>query len=181
MKGWYIAHTLSSQEKRAANVIQKKIDNGDFDKIVYDVKVPVEQIVEMHNSKKVNKERKFFPGYILVEMEMSNENMNILRKVPGIVNFLGAKVGKLPKPLSESDVSDIMNKTEEVVATEGEKTSSKIFVSIDEKVKIIDGPFKGFQGVVEEIHPEKGRIKVQVEIFGRPTPVDLDFLQIEKI
>ncbi|MBU1076164.1 MAG: transcription termination/antitermination protein NusG [Spirochaetes bacterium] len=180
MKGWYIAHTLSSQEKRAFNVIKKKIESGEFKDIVYDVKVPVEQIVEMHNSKKVSKERKFFPGYVLIEMMMSNENMNIIRKVPGITNFLGAKVGQLPKPLPVSDVKEILNKTEKIV-TEGEKTSSKIFVSIDEKVKIIDGPFKGFQGVVEEIHPEKGRIKVQVEIFGRPTPVDLDFLQIERV
>ena len=179
MKGWYIAHTMSSQEKRATSVIQKKIDSGDFKDIVFDVKMPVEQIVEMRNSKKVKKERKFFPGYILVNMQMSNENINIVRKVPGVVNFLGAKVGLLPKPLSEKDINDILHKTDNLV-TEGDKTSSEIFVSIDEKVKIVDGPFKGFQGVVEEIHPEKGRVKVQVEIFGRPTPVDLDFLQIEK-
>lgn len=179
MQGWYIAHTMSSQEKRACKVIEKKIDTGEFKGIVYDVKMPVEQIVKMHNSKKVNTERKFFPGYVLINMEMSNENINLLRKIPGITNFLGSKVGQLPKPLIESEVQAILRKTEAVV-TEGEKTSSKIFVSIDEKVKIIDGPFKGFQGVVEEIHPEKGRVKVQVEIFGRPTPVDLDFLQIEK-
>jgi len=180
MRGWYIVHTLSSCEKRVADVIHKNIDTGDFKGFVYDVAVPVEQVVEMRDSKKVKKERKFFPGYVLIDMDMNNANMNRIRKVSGITNFVGAKVGQLPKPISEKELKDILHKTEEVVA-ETEKPGPKIFVSIDEKVKIIDGPFNGFQGVVEEINPEKGRIKVQVEIFGRPTPVDLDFLQIEKI
>ncbi len=180
MRGWFIVHTLSSCEKRVAGIIDKNIKNGDFKDMVFDVTVPVEQVVDMRNSKKVRKERKFFPGYVLVEMEMNNTNMNRVKKISGITNFVGARAGHLPKSISDKELSDILNKTEEVAA-EAEKPGPKIFVSIDEKVKIIDGPFKGFQGAVEEIHPEKGRIKVQVEIFGRPTPVDLDFLQIEKL
>ncbi len=180
MRGWYIVHTISSYEKRIATTITKNIESGDYKDIVFNVKVPVENIVEMHNSKKVKKKKKVFPGYVLIEMEMNNGNMHIVKNISGITNFLGSGIGKLPKPLRADELDEIMNKTREVAA-ETEKTTAKIFVSIDEKVKIIDGPFKGFHGVVDEIHPEKGRVKVQVEIFGRPTPVDLDFLQIEKL
>lgn len=180
MTGWYIVHTASSQEKRVSTILKTKIESGELKDIIFDVKVPVEKVVEMKNSKKVSKERKFFPGYILVNMEMTNENVKKITKIPGISNILGFKTGKLPAPLSERELNNILNKVEEVVA-ESEKPVSKIFVSIDEKVKIIDGPFKGFQGVVEGINTEKGRVKVNVEIFGRPTPVDLDFLQIEKL
>jgi len=180
MRGWYILHTLSSQEKRVASVIKKGIEEGKYKDFVFDVKVPVEQVVEMKNSKKVTRERKFFPGYVLIEMEMNKANMNIIRRVPGVTNFVGVQRGQLPKPLSKKELDDILNKSQQTV-TESEKPSSQIFISIDEKVKIIDGPFKGFQGIVEDVNPEKGRVKVQVEIFGRPTPVDLDFLQIEKI
>ncbi len=180
MTGWYIVHTASSQEKRVAKIVNNKIESGELKDIVFEVKVPVEKVVEMKNSKKVSKERKFFPGYILIKMDMNNENVKKLTKIPGISNILGFKTGKLPPPLTDRELNNILNKVEEVVA-ESEKPTTKIFVSIDEKVKIIDGPFKGFQGVVEGINFEKGRVKVNVEIFGRPTPVDLDFLQIEKI
>lgn len=179
MKGWFILHTKSSEEKRVLKVISNKIESGEFKDIVFNVKVPVEQIVEMRNSKKVRKERKFFPGYVLIEMDMTDENLNLIKKTPGVSGFLGNQKSKLPKPLTDAEINNIINKSEEVV-TETEKPISKIFINIDEKVKIVDGPFKGFQGVVEEINPEKGRVKVRVEIFGRPTPVDLDFLQIEK-
>lgn len=180
MRGWFIVHTLSSYEKRVADIINKNITNGEYKDIVFEVKIPVEHIVEMHNSKKIKKKRKVFPSYVLIDMDINNSNMNLLNKIPGLTNFLGARAGQLPKPLTEKELREILSKTEEVVS-EGEKTTSKIFVSVDEKVKIIDGPFKGFHGIVEDINPEKGRVKVQVEIFGRPTPVDLDFLQIEKI
>ncbi|MDD5066029.1 MAG: transcription termination/antitermination protein NusG [bacterium] len=179
MIGWYIVHTSSSQEKRVSGILQGKMEN-ELKDIVYDVKVPVEKVVEMKNSKKVSKERKFFPGYILVKMEMNNENVKRLTMIPGIANVLGFKTGKLPKPLTEKELNNILNKVESV-KTESEKPISKVFVSVDEKVKIIDGPFKGFQGIVEGINMEKGLVKVSVEIFGRPTPVDLDFLQIEKL
>ena len=179
MRGWYIVHTLSSYEKRVSGIINKKIESGELKDIVFDIKVPTERVVGMRNRKKVSKEKKFFPGYILIDMDMSNMNMNMVKKTSGITSFLGASFGKLPKPLTDKEVRDIFNKIEKVV-TESEKPTTKIFVSVDEKVKIIDGPFKGFHGVVEDVQPEKGRVKVRVEIFGRPTPVDLDFLQIEK-
>ncbi len=180
MRGWFIIHTLSSCEKRVAGIINKNIESGDFEDMVFDVTVPVEQVIEMRNSRKVKRERKFFPGYVLVEMEMNTVSMNRVKKISGVTNFIGATLRQLPKALSEKELNEILNKTADVVS-ETEELGPKIFVSIDEKVKIIDGPFKGFHGVVDEIHPEKGRIKVQVEIFGRPTPVDLDFLQIEKL
>lgn len=180
MTGWYIVHTSSSQEKRVASIIQNKMENGDLKDVVFEVKVPVEKVVEMKNSKKVSKERKFFPGYILVKMEMSNENVKKVTRIPGIANVLGFRTGKLPKPLTEKELNNIIHKVESVKA-DSEKPVTKVFVSVDEKVKIIDGPFKGFQGVVEGINTEKGLVKVNVEIFGRPTPVDLDFLQIEKL
>ncbi len=179
MRGWYILHTLSGQEKRLAEAIRKKIEEGELKGIVYDVKVPVEQIVEMKDGKKIKKERKFFPGYILVDMEMSWENMRKVRKLPGATYFLSTAPNKLPVPLKEKEIKAILDKEKEMEKAEtpgGGKT-----ITIDEVVKIIDGPFKGFQGVVEDINPEKGRVRVRVEIFGRATPVDLDFLQIEKI
>ena len=180
MRGWYIVHTLASQEKRAAGVIRKKIEDGTLKDIVFDVQVPVEYIYEMKNGKKIKKERKFFPGYILIDMDLNEQTMRMVRSLPGITTFLGYRPGKLPKPISSKEVEEILARSREI-KEEIETTPSRVIFSIDETVKIIDGPFKGFQGVVEEINPEKGRVKVQVEIFGRPTPVDLDFLQIEKI
>ncbi len=180
MRGWYILHTLATQEKRVAETIQKKIQDGEFKNIVFNIKVPTEQVIEMKDGKKIKKEQKFFPGYVLVDMEMNNETMQMMRKIPGVTHFLGAGIKKLPQPLSQEEIDKIMKKEEQV--REVEKPSSpKIKFVIDEPVKIIDGPFKGFQGVVEEVNPEKGRVKVRVEIFGRPTPVDLDFLQVERL
>jgi len=179
MRGWYIVHTLSSLEKRAVDVIKKKIENGEFAGIVYDVKMPIEKVYEMRNGKKIKRERKFFPGYILVDMEMSEQNIRLVRSVPGVSGFIGYRRGKLPQPLSQKEVNEILNKTENINVEE-EQTLNKILFTVDETVKIIDGPFKGFQGVVEEINQEKGRVKVRVEIFGRATPVELNFLQIEK-
>ncbi len=180
MRGWYIVHTLTSMEKKTVDVIKKKIESGELAGIVYDVKMPIEKIYEMKNGKKIKRERKFFPGYILIDMEMSEQNMRIVRSIPGISTFVGFSIGKFPKPLTQREIDDILNKSERVVEEE-EAPASKILFSVDETVKINDGPFKGFQGVVEEINPEKGRVKVRVEIFGRATPVDLNFLQIEKI
>lgn len=179
MRGWYILHTLSGQEKRVYDVIKRKIESGEFNNIVFDIRIPTENVVEMKDGKKVVKEQKFYPGYVLIDMEMSKENMQLVRKVPGVTGFLGAGIDKLPRPLSPKEVQAIFKKVEQ--AEEEKKVPSKIKFVIDEPVKIIDGPFKGFQGVVEEINLEKGRVKVVVEIFGRPTPVDLDFLQVERL
>jgi len=180
MRGWYILHTLSTQEKRVYNTIKKGIENGDLKDIVFDVKVPTEQIVEMKNGKKVKRERKFFPSYVLVEMDMNNESLQRISNLPGVTHFLGFKPKQLPKPLGKREVDNILKKEEEFKEVE-RPFSPKVKFLIDEQVKIIDGPFKGFQGVVEEINSEKGRVKVRVEIFGRPTPVDLDFLQVERM
>ncbi|MBN1899650.1 MAG: transcription termination/antitermination protein NusG [Spirochaetes bacterium] len=180
MKGWYILHTLATQEKRVADTIKKKIEKGEFKDIIYSVKVPIEQVIEMKDGKKIKKEQKFFPSYVLVEMEMNNESAQIIRKIPGATHFLGAGHKKLPNPLSKKEVDEILKKEEQVREVEKPSTPKIKFV-IDESVKITDGPFKGFQGVVEDINTEKGRVKVRVEIFGRPTPVDLDFLQVERL
>ncbi len=180
MRGWYILHTLATQEKRVAETIKKKIESGELKDIVFNVKVPTEQVIEMKDGKKIKKEQKFFPGYVLIEMEMNDETMRMIRKIPGATHFLGGGTKKLPTPLSQQEIEDIMRKEEQVREVE-KPTAPKIKFVIDEPVKIIDGPFKGFQGIVEEINPEKGRVKVRVEIFGRPTPVDLDFLQVERL
>ncbi len=180
MRGWYIVHTLTSAEKKTVEFILRKIESGELKDIVYDVKMPIEKTIEMRNGKKVKRERKFFPGYILLDMEMSEQNMRIVRNIPGISGFVGFSIGKFPKPLTQKEIDDILNKSERVIDEE-DTVSNKILFMVDENVKINDGPFKGFTGVVEEINHEKGRVKVRVEIFGRATPVDLNFLQIEKI
>jgi len=180
MRGWYILRTLSGYEKRVYDVIRRKIESNELSNIVYDVQIPTEQVTEMKDGKKIVKEQKFYPGYVLIDMEMTKENMRLIRKmVPGVTHFLGAGVNKLPKPLTEKEISSILKKVEQV--KEEKESVAKIKFVIDEPVKIIDGPFKGFQGVVEEINVEKSRLKVRVEIFGRPTPVDLHFLQVERI
>jgi transcriptional antiterminator NusG len=143
--------------------------------MIEDVMVPTDSVVEMRKNKKVNAERKFFPGYVLVKMDMTNDSWHLVRNTPKVTGFLGAK--DKPQPISEREAERLINQVKEGI----EKPKPAILFEVGEQVRVSDGPFTSFNGVVEEIDEEKSRLKVSVSIFGRPTPVELEYTQVEKV
>jgi len=143
--------------------------------MIEDVMVPTDSVVELRKNKKVNAERKFFPGYVLVKMDMTNDSWHLVRNTPKVTGFLGAK--DKPQPISEREAERLINQVKEGI----EKPKPAILFEVGEQVRVSDGPFTSFNGVVEEIDEEKSRLKVSVSIFGRPTPVELEYTQVEKV
>lgn len=174
---WYALHTYTGYEMKVKSFIDKMISDDLFGDTVRQIKIPMEEIVEMKNGKKKVSQKKIFPGYILIEMDMNDTNYLELKKIPGVTGFIGK--GRNAKPLKNDEVEALLNQIQE--AEKKEKKEPKLMFGIDEKVKVTDGAFKNFNGTVEEVNFEKGRLKVRVEIFGRSTPVELDFLQVEKL
>ncbi len=179
-KRWYIIHTYSGHENKVKAALEIKVKNLGLIEDISDVKIPTVEVVEVKDGKKKIKLKKVFPGYVLVRMELDDTTWGVVKGVPGVTNFVGAFGTNKPKPLSDSEVASLFDSLGGEQKT-GEKASITIDFSIGEHVKVIDGPFNNFTGTVEEVYPEKGRLKVKVEIFGRGTPVDLDFLQVGKI
>lgn len=179
-KRWYIIHTYSGHENKVKAALEIKVKNLGLIDDVSDVKIPTVEVVEVKDGKKKIKSKKVFPGYVLIRMELNDVTWSVVKGVPGVTNFVGAFGTNKPKPLSDSEVASLFDSLggEQKV---GEKTTITVDFSVGEHVKVIEGPFNNFTGVVEEVYPEKGRLKVKVEIFGRGTPVDLDFLQVGKI
>lgn len=178
-RNWYIVQTYTSQEKKAHDYMKTRLDQDGFRDNIFDVLVPEENVKEMKNGKKRSFTRKVFPGYIFVEMDFNEANYRLITSVPGVLGFVEYNGVVPPRPLLKSEITKLIrNEREE----EKEETPvpTNLF-RIDEQVKVIDGAFKDFVGVVEEVNEEKGRLKVRVEIFGRSTPVDVDFLQVEKV
>lgn len=172
---WYILHVVSGHEKKVAKLIEEQArKKGLQDKIVR-VVVPTEEVVEVRRNQKVNVEKKFLPGYILVNMEMNDDSWHFVRNISKVTGFLGS--ASKPTPVSEAEVQVIFKQMEEGVA----KPKSSIAFEIGESVKINDGPFESFVGTVSDIDEEKSRLKVSVSIFGRSTPVELEFTQVEKL
>ena len=176
---WYVVHTYTGQEFKAREYIKKKLESPEFKDRIFDVLVPEEPVQEMKNGKKRTYRRKLFPGYILVEMDFCEDSYQLLRTIPGVSSFINYDGNTAPKPLTKMELKNLIVKEKDVVEPEPQ-VQTKLF-RIDERVKIIDGAFKDFVGVVEDVNDEKGRLKVRVEIFGRSTPVDVDFLQVERI
>lgn len=174
-KRWYIIHVFSGAEEFVVKALEEKIKKYKMDQQITGMVIPKENVIEIKDGKKVVSEKRSFPGYILVEMEMNDKNWYFVRNTPKVTGFVGA--GKKPKPLSEREVSTILKHIETTQAT----PKPKYHFEVGEAVKIIDGPFLNFNGVVESVLEDKSQLKVTVTIFGRPTPVDLDFLQVEKI
>ena len=178
-KEWYVIHTFSGHENKVKLTLEKKVQNLGLDQQIFQVKVPTVEVPEIKDGKKRIKSKKFFPGYVLVEMDLNDETWSVVKNTPGVTNFVGAYGINKPRPLSKNEVIALFDQMGEQKAKE--KVSAVMDFSVGEHVKVIDGPFNNFSGVIEEVYPDKGRLRVKVEIFGRGTPVELDFLQVGKI
>ena len=182
-KGWYVVHTYSGYENKVEKHIRVLIERNVFSGAVSDIKVPSEEVVEMREGKKKVTNRKFLPGYILLEMELPDDNWKAIcaevRKIQGVTGFVGSTRGIKPQPISAEEARSILQKAGEI-KSEKHLAPRQTF-TLDESVRIVDGPFDTFTGTVEEINADKGRLRVMVGIFGRATPVEVDFNQVEKI
>ncbi len=172
---WYVLHVYSGFEAKVAEAIRDKAQKQGIEDRIEDIMVPTEEVVEIKRGQKVNSERKVFPGYVLAKMDMSDQIWHLVKDTPKVTGFLGG--GNKPVPISEKEAVRLMTQLKEGI----EKPRAAITFEIGEKVKVMEGPFASFEGMVEEIDEAKGRVKVSVSIFGRATPVELEFSQVEKI
>jgi transcription termination/antitermination protein NusG len=173
-KQWYIIHTYSGFEKKVKESLEGRVTAFGLGERIGRVMIPTEDVVEVRGGKKVVSTRMFYPGYVLVEMEMDDDTWHVVRSTPRVTGFVGS--GQTPSPLSEAEVDGIINR----VATSADRPKPKLVFERNEQVRIIEGPFATFTGVVEEVNADRSTLKVSVTIFGRSTPVELDFAQVEK-
>ncbi|MGQ1910443.1 transcription termination/antitermination protein NusG [Marinifilum sp. RC60d5] len=174
---WYVLRTVGGKEKKVKEYIDSEISNLGLQEYVSQVLIPTEKVFQVRNGKKISKERIFLPGYILIEAALVGEIPHILRNVTNVIGFLGDTKGGDPTPMRMSEVNRILGKVDEL-ASKDEEISIPYYVG--EMVKVTDGPFNGFTGVIEEVNSEKKKLKVMVKIFGRKTPLELSFMQVEK-
>ena len=173
---WYIVHAYSNFEKKVAQHLTDQARQQGLEDCFSEILVPTEDVVEIRRGRKVNSERNFFPGSVLVKMEMTDDAYHLVKNTPKVTGFLGAAGGTKPLPVSEREVQNIIGQVEEGV----ERPKPTIRFDIGETVKVIDGPFASFEGQVESVDEDNARLRVAVSIFGRPTPVDLEYNQVEK-
>jgi len=175
MKKWYVVHTQTGAEDKVKTLLEGRIATQGMQELITQIIIPTEQVSEIRSGKKKISQRKFFPGYLIVEMELSEKAYLLIKTTSGITGFIG--LGKKPMPLPQNEVDSILKRTEETAA----KPSPKIIFEEGEQVRVTEGPFVNFNGIIEQIHPEKGKLKVSVSIFGRSTPVELEYWQVEKV
>lgn len=175
MKHWYVVHTQTGLEDKVRSVLERRIPSEGLQELITRVVIPTEQISEVRAGKKRVSERRFFPGYVLVEMSLDEQTYSFIKGIPGVTGFIGT--GKKPTPLSQKEVDNILKRTEETKI----KPSPKIIFEKGEQVRVKEGPFMNFNGTIDDIHPEKGKLRVSISIFGRSTPVELEYWQVEKV
>ncbi len=173
-KKWYIVHTYSGYENKVRESLVQRVEAMGMTDSIGEVLIPMQDVVEVKDGQRVVSAKKFFPGYLLVHMEMSDEAWHVVKNTPKVTGFVGA--GNKPTPLTQDEVDRIINQVSEAA----EKPKPKFEYSVGETVRIVDGPFSNFTGSVEEVNPDRSTLKVMVTIFGRATPVELEFLQVEK-
>lgn len=173
---WYVLHVYSGFEKKVASSIKEQARQNGMDHLIQEVLVPIDNVVEVHKgNKKVNAERKFFPGYVLVKMDMTDESWHLVKNTPKVTGFLGGR-GR-PTPISDKEADRLLRQIKEGI----DRPKPSVTFEIGEQVKVSDGPFTSFNGLVEDVDEERGRLKVSVSIFGRATPVELEYSQVEKL
>jgi transcriptional antiterminator NusG len=172
---WYIVHVYSGFENKVKASLEEQISNSEFKDKFGEILVPTEEVVELIKGKRRTSSRKFYPGYILVRMELNDETWHIVNDTAKVTGFLGGR--QRPTPISDEEANQILNRVEAGKL----KPQPKFFFEEGDEIRVIDGPFTNFNGTVEEVNPEKGKIKVLVSIFGRSTPVELDFVQVSKL
>ncbi|MDA3910686.1 MAG: transcription termination/antitermination protein NusG [Bacteroidales bacterium] len=175
-KKWYVIRAISGKENKVKEYLELEVARLGIEDLISNVLIPMEKFYQVRNGKKVSKERNFFPGYILIEAVLHGEAIHVIKSIPNVIGFLGSKDNE-PIPLRESEVNRILGKVDELSEKE-EEISIPFYVG--ESVKVTDGPFNGFSGAIEEVLEDKKKLKVMVKIFGRKTPLELSFMQVEK-
>jgi transcriptional antiterminator NusG len=173
-KQWYVVHTFSGYEQKVKAALEERVRSMGKEQQFGEILVPVEKVMELVKGKKKTSSRKFFPGYILVQMELDDETWHVVKETPKVTGFVGGSTH--PPPVSDEEVKAITQQMEEGAI----KPKPRVLFSVGESVKVVDGPFVDFNGIVEEVRPEKGKLRVLISIFGRATPVELDFVQVER-
>jgi transcriptional antiterminator NusG len=176
-KRWYVVRAVSGQEAKVKMYIEREIEHLKMQEYVAQVLVPTEKVYQVRNGKKITKERNYFPGYVMIEAALVGEVVHVIKSITGVIGFLGATKGGDPVPLRISEVNRILGKVDELAETE---ELMSVSYTVGETVKVIDGPFNGFNGLIEEINEDKRKLLVMVKIFGRKTPLELNFMQVEK-
>ena len=177
-KKWYVVRAVSGQEAKIKDYIASEISRLGYDSYLEDILVPTEKVIQIRNGKKINKEKVYYPGYIMIKADLSGEIPHIIKSVTNVIGFLGETKGGDPVPLRSSEINRMLGKVDELTMT---TEHIAIPFSRGENVKVIDGPFNGFNGSIEKVNEEKRKLEVMVKIFGRKTPLELSYMQVEKL
>ena len=176
-KKWYVVRAVNGKETKVKEQLELEIERNGVSNLVDQILIPKEKVIQIRNGKKIAKERNFFPGYVLIEAVLDGEVPHIIKNVTNVIGFLGEEKGGEPLPMRQSEVNRILGKVDELAATEGQFEANYL---VGDRVKVVDGPFNTFEGVIEEVQEDKKKLKVMVKIFERRTPIELNYGQVEK-